>query len=186
MSTETPVKKDRAASLAARSQEKFDELFKGRHYKIVKVIKLEGEQRFQTPFGNKGRNGFALIPDDRSFASDKEAKAAAIFVGETVLRKAAAQYGAVEVPVKERKRRTSEEVAAAKVVKDAERAEKKAKREEAAEAKRVAKSALASAVLKDADDLLGDTEIGHSSVTDDADGSRVPPTAAPVEDDILA
>lgn len=144
-----PVVKDRAASLAATRQAKFDELFKGRHYKIVKVIALQGEQRFQTPFGNKGRNGFALIPDDRSFTSVAEEKAAAIFVGATVLAKAAADYGAVEVPEKVRKRRTSEQKAADVATKKAQREADKAAKAQAKEDAKVAKSAFAQAILED-------------------------------------
>lgn len=40
--------------------EKMDELFKGKKYDILKEVHLEGEDRFQTPFGNKGRHGFVL------------------------------------------------------------------------------------------------------------------------------
>jgi len=113
--TETATK-DRAANLAKTREAKFVELFEGRHYEIIKEIHLEGEKRFETPFGNKGRNGFALLEKGQS--DQKKA----IFVGETVLRKAADRFGSVDVPVRERKRRTAEQKAADDAAKAAEKA----------------------------------------------------------------
>jgi hypothetical protein len=109
---ETP--KDRAASLQATRQQKMDELFRGKKYEIFKEVHLEGDNRFETPFGNKGRHGFALRevgnPDNK------------FIVGATMLQQVAEQYGAVEVPAKDRKRRTKEQKAAD----DAKAAEEKA------------------------------------------------------------
>jgi len=109
--------KDRAASLLATRQAKMDLLFKGQHYDVIKEIHLEGDQRFQTPFGNKGRHGYALRLTEGSTPAEGAAAAAGgdgsqFVVGDTMLEQIAKEYGAVEVPAKERKRRTKEQKAA--------------------------------------------------------------------------
>lgn len=94
----------RGESLLATREAKFKELFEGKKFDVKGEIHLEGEQRFQTPFGNKGRHGFVLV--EVGNPTNK------FIVGETTLREAAEKFGAVEVPVKERKRRTKEQKAA--------------------------------------------------------------------------
>jgi len=115
-------KKDRAASLAETRKAKMDALFYGQKYDILKEIKLEGDDRFETPFGNKGRNGFALKLSTGYTARDGQPDK--FVIGETMLRQVSEQYGAVEVPVKERKRRTKEQKAADDAQKAAEKAAK--------------------------------------------------------------
>jgi len=102
--------KDRAASLQASRQVKMDALFKDKKYKILKEVHLKDDERFQTPFGNKGRNGYALQLEDGQEPS--EGMPAKFVIGETMLAQIARDYQAVEVPAKERKRRTKEQKAA--------------------------------------------------------------------------
>lgn len=143
---EAPAK-DRAAALLANRQAKMDELYKGQRYKIIKEIHMEGDERFQTPFGNKGRHGFAL---------ENESTGERHVVGASMLQLIADTYGAVDVPAKERKRRTKEQ----KAEDDAREAEAKEarrrEREEARAAKAAAKEeeAKARAALKE--QLLAD------------------------------
>jgi hypothetical protein len=102
--TEAAAPKDRAASLLATRKQKMDELFSGKRFEIVQEIHLEGDQRFETPFGNKGRHGFHLRPEG---TTDK-----GFIVGATMLEQIASEYGAGTLPAKERKRRTKEQKAA--------------------------------------------------------------------------
>jgi hypothetical protein len=98
-------KRTRAEALLATHRQKMDELFSGKKYEIVKEVHLNEGQHFQTPFGNKGRHGFALreVSDHKNHFT----------VGASVLRKAAEEYGAVELPTAPpRKRRTKEQKAA--------------------------------------------------------------------------
>jgi hypothetical protein len=97
--TETAV-----AVKAPTRQEQKDELFKGKKYTILKEVHLEGDERFQTPFGNKGRHGYVL--EEVGNTSNR------FIVGASMLTQIAAEYGAVTVPVKDRKRRTKEQKAA--------------------------------------------------------------------------
>jgi hypothetical protein len=86
-------------------------LFDGRKWKVLKEVHLgKNEQtglpdRFKTPFGNKGSHGFVLqeVRED-----DQDVREV---VGATVLKRAAEEFGAVELPVKQRKRRTKEQKA---------------------------------------------------------------------------
>lgn len=112
MADEKAAPKDRTASLLATRQEKMDTLFKGKKYKIAKEIHLEGDERFVTPFGHKGRNGYALVLESGEPAVIDDKKLDKFVVGETMLKEIAEKYQAVEVPVKERKRRTKEQKAA--------------------------------------------------------------------------
>lgn len=98
-------KKDRAASLLATRKAKMDEFFKGKKFTIAKEVHLDADKDpFVTPFGNKGRHGYVLVEVDN--AANK------FIIGETMLRQVAADYDAVEMPVKARKRRTKEQKAA--------------------------------------------------------------------------
>jgi len=75
--------KSRAATLKETRNAKIDRLFGGTQYTVTGEVHLEGTDRFVTPLGNKGRNGFRLL--DASTNSE-------IIVGATVLRIAAAKY----------------------------------------------------------------------------------------------
>lgn len=81
----------RGAHLAALHAAKMEELFKDRKYTVRREVHLEGNQRFVTPFGNKGRHGFIL---DETGADPVHR----LVVGESVLRRAAELYGSVELP----------------------------------------------------------------------------------------
>ena len=87
----------RARALLATRKLKMDQLFAGRRFKIVQVVSLGGEDRFVTPFGNKGRRGYVLAEEGNPGNS--------FYVGETVLGQAAREYDAVELPEKRRRRR---------------------------------------------------------------------------------
>lgn len=127
--------KNRVQSLLETRQGKMDALFKGKKYKIAKEIKLEGEDRFVTPFGNKGRNGFALqlVSGEPAVIDDK--KLDKFIIGETMLKQVHTEYDAIEggLPEKPRKRRTKEQKAAD----DAKAAEEKAAKAAAKEAEKV-------------------------------------------------
>lgn len=123
--------RSRAESLLATRKEKMDALFsEGRKYEIVKEIHLDGDQRFETPFGNKGRHGFHLKrTDGPAVLVEGVDDSRGFIVGATMLEQVAKEYGAVEVPEKQRKRRTKEQKAAD----DAREAEEKAAAAAAAE-----------------------------------------------------
>ncbi len=67
---------------------KMKDLFQGKKYKILGEVHLskDDNEQFQTPFGNKGRNGFVL---------KEAASGAKIIVGEAVLRKADELYRSI-------------------------------------------------------------------------------------------
>jgi hypothetical protein len=98
MSVPTEMK-DRSASLAANRKAKMDELFAGKKFTILQEIHLNGDERFVTPFGNKGRNGYAI--------SEEGNPSNRFIVGATVLKQAAAEYGAVTLPEPKRKKKAS-------------------------------------------------------------------------------
>lgn len=125
--------KDRAASMLASRQVKLDELFKGKKFTITREIHLEGDERFETPFGNKGRHGFAL--------QEVGNPANEFIVGESMLALVARDYQAVEVPVKERKRRTKDQKEADDIVEAAAKAEKKVAKDKERADKAAAKAA---------------------------------------------
>lgn len=82
---------ERGAHLAALLTAKLDKFFKGRKYTVRREVHLKKNERFVTPFGNKGRHGFILdetgaVPPHR------------MVVGESVLRRVAEEYGSVELP----------------------------------------------------------------------------------------
>lgn len=96
MSVPTEMK-NRSASLAANRKAKMDELFEGKKFTILQEIHLNGDERFVTPFGNKGRNGFAISEDGNP--SNR------FIIGATVLKQVAAEYGAVTLPEPKRKKK---------------------------------------------------------------------------------
>ncbi len=78
----------RSEKMSQTRADKMRALFQGKKYKILGEVHLskdDGEQ-FQTPFGNKGRNGFVLKEDETG---------SKIIVGEAVLRKADEQYSSI-------------------------------------------------------------------------------------------
>lgn len=81
----------RGAHLAAKHKAKMASFFEGRQYKVLREEHLKGNQRFVTPFGNKGRHGFILEEIDSK-------PPFRMVVGESVLRRIAHEYGAVELP----------------------------------------------------------------------------------------
>lgn len=103
-SAEAP-KRTRGEALAVTRKAKFDEYFLDKKYSIIGEVHLDkdpetGKQQvFQTPFGNKGRHGFVLQEE----GTDNK-----VVVGATVLRKAAKEYGAVELPEKRTRRAKAE------------------------------------------------------------------------------
>jgi len=107
--TEAPApeapKRSRAEALLETRDQKLKELFAGKKFEIVKKVDLDEGQFFQTPLGNKGRHGYAL----REVGNPGNH----FTVGESVLRTAAAEFQAVELPPEPpRKRRTKEQKAA--------------------------------------------------------------------------
>lgn len=90
----------RGAKMAATRARKMAELFQGQRWQILAEVHLKPDEQFLTPFGNRGRHGFVL----RNAASGVR-----IFVGETVLRQAIREFGAVPdapPPRTKRRRRT--------------------------------------------------------------------------------
>jgi hypothetical protein len=73
--------------MADTRAKKMAELFEGHRYAILGEIHLGDDEQFMTPFGNKGRHGW-VIKDTQSGKK--------IMVGETVLRKAASMFDAIE------------------------------------------------------------------------------------------
>jgi hypothetical protein len=114
--TKAQMAADRAAAPPQRTRkEKLDALFEGAHYEVLKAIHLDGDQRFVTPLGNKGRNGFALKETGVEPGTERK-----FIIGASLLAKVAAEYGAVEVPAKKRTRRTKAQMAADRAAKAAE------------------------------------------------------------------
>lgn len=93
----TTANSDRRTALVAARAAKFASVFEGKRFEIVKEVNLPEGQVFQTPFGNKGRNGYVLVEVGNE--SNR------ITVGATAVKKAADLYGSVTPPVKEKKRR---------------------------------------------------------------------------------
>jgi hypothetical protein len=92
------LRNTRGVALAATKQAKLDTLFSNRRYRIVSEIHLtESDEPFKTPLGNTGRNGYLL--EEVGNETNR------FPIGETALRKAASEYGAVTLPVREKKRR---------------------------------------------------------------------------------
>lgn len=82
--------------LADAHAAKMREVFQGKVYKILREVHLKENERFQTPFGNKGRHGFLLEPvDDQGNPNGNR-----IVVGRAVLERAASEFKAVELPVR--------------------------------------------------------------------------------------
>lgn len=77
----------RGASLLATRKQKMDELFAGKSFDIVEEVHLEGEDRFVTPFGNKGRNGFMLAEVGNPNNT--------FIIGETMLKQVETDYKAI-------------------------------------------------------------------------------------------
>ena len=80
----------RGDTVRQKRQAKMKELFEGKKFKILSVVALPEHQQYESPFGNKGRNGYLLAEignEDNHFT-----------VGETVLRRAAAEFGCVDLP----------------------------------------------------------------------------------------
>jgi len=84
-------KTDRGAHLSELHEAKMAKLFKDRKYTVHREVHLEGNQRFVTPFGNKGRHGFIL---DEVGATPPHR----MVIGESMLRRVAEEYGSVELP----------------------------------------------------------------------------------------
>lgn len=107
----------RGDKMRATRDRKMKELFEGKQYAILGEIHLSEDEQFQTPFGNKGRNGYVI----------KEVNSGnRLMVGETVLRKAHEKYGSVPglPPQKEKRfRRTKAQKQADDARKAAQRAE---------------------------------------------------------------
>lgn len=99
--TSTEGLKNRSAHMRETRKAKLDRLYLGQRYTIVKEIHLEGDARFETPLGNKGRNGFAIVNEDPTQEGDK----AKHIVGATLLALIAKDYGAVDLPPAKRKRK---------------------------------------------------------------------------------
>lgn len=140
--TEAPATgPSRSDSLAATRKAKMDELYLGQHYKIEAEIRLTEGRKFTTPFGNQGKNGFLLKNVDESAEGEKRTH----IIGASVLEQVAETYQAVELPVKSRKRRTTEQKAAdeqaAKAQREAKKQEKAAERARVLQAKADEKAA---------------------------------------------
>jgi hypothetical protein len=135
----------RQAQLLAHRRAKLDKAFKGKRYTIVKKVKLEGNDRFVTPLGHKGKTG--VILEEVGNPANK------IIVGAVVLRVAADEYGAVDLP--RRRMRTAEEVAAAAAAKAAAKAAREAARAVKRAEREAAKAALSRFKVKSVEDLLG-------------------------------
>jgi hypothetical protein len=130
--TEAPATgPSRSDSLAATRKAKMDELYLGQHYKIEAEIRLTEGRKFTTPFGNQGKNGFLLKNVDESAEGEKRTH----IIGASVLEQVAETYKAVELPVRARKRRTTEQKAADEQAVKAQREAKK--QEKAAERARI-------------------------------------------------
>ena len=95
----------RGEALYAAHNEKVRAFFEGQKFKILKEVHLGEDEKFATPFGNKGRHG-VIIENLETGKRD--------VVGWTILRRAAAQYGSVDLPPEQqkRKRRSKAEKAA--------------------------------------------------------------------------
>lgn len=82
---------------------KLDAAFKGKKFVILREIHLEDDERFETPFGQLARHGYALQE-----VGNEENK---MLVGIGVLRRAAYDYQAVELPPQRRVSRKAREAA---------------------------------------------------------------------------
>lgn len=98
-----PEKIARGKVLQAIREEKMREAFEGKKFVIDSEIHYGPDERFETPFGNKGRHGFIL----RNVETGER-----LVVGESVLRRISEQFKAVDIPEKKRKRRTKAQKAA--------------------------------------------------------------------------
>lgn len=117
---EAQAELSRQNKMAHTRLRKMQELFEHRKYAILGEIRLEEDEQFQTPFGNRGRHGYVLqeLVEGRP-TSHK------IVVGHTILHKASVLYDAIEGmdPAKpKRTRRTRQEVAEERARKAAEAA----------------------------------------------------------------
>ncbi len=110
VSGEVPL--SRSEKMSQTRTGKMRSLFYGKKYKILGEVHLKEDEQFQTPFGNKGRNGFVLKEVDTGTK---------IIVGEAVLRKANEQYDSIlDLPPAKPKR--SRRTKAQKAADDAARA----------------------------------------------------------------
>lgn len=109
----------RGEALYNAHKEKLREAFEGTKWKVLKEVHLDEDQRFETQFGNKGRHGVIL---ENVETGEKT------IVGNTVLRRIARDYGAVDLPpeTQRRKRRTKAEKAADDAAKAQQREEARA------------------------------------------------------------
>ncbi len=96
----------RGQALYDAYQEKVRATFEGKKFTILEEVHLDKDQRFETAFGNKGRNGYILV--EVGNPGNK------VIVGATVLRRVASDYASVELPpeAQKRKRRTKAQKAA--------------------------------------------------------------------------
>jgi len=100
----------RSESLAATRQSKMDQLFKDRHYTFTKEVNLPKDGPvFQTPLGNKGRNGYVFAEVDAAgnpVIDPATNKPVSIVLGATTAKIAGETYGAIDLstlPKKEKK-----------------------------------------------------------------------------------
>lgn len=71
-------------------QKRLEDLFQGRHFDIIKEVHLPSDQRFRTPLGHTGRNGW--IVQETADPSNK------FIVGLSLLKVMQNQFQAVEIP----------------------------------------------------------------------------------------
>lgn len=96
----------RSESLAATREAKMVELFSGKHYTVLQEVHLEKGQVFQTPLGNKGRNGYVIEQVDAEgnpVLNAETGRPVRHVVGIQTLTIAQDQFGAVTVPPKPEK-----------------------------------------------------------------------------------
>lgn len=92
--TPSPERRRRARKMQKTRRQKLDAAFAGKKFIILREIHLAEDERFETPFGQKARHGYALQEvgnEDNKF-----------LVGIGVLRRAALDYQAVELPTPQR------------------------------------------------------------------------------------
>lgn len=86
----------RGSSISKRWKQKMDEIFLERKYVIIKEFFLSEGEVFESPLKSKARHGFILQEISNPLNR--------IAVGKNVLKRAAMEYDAVEIPKKNRGR----------------------------------------------------------------------------------